>query len=77
MSEPDNPLDEERFTFQETKDGLVQIAFHGKTVTRLSGKLAHRFLNKIATCDPRERQLLMAKATGHFKHGNERSAKRD
>jgi hypothetical protein len=75
LSVPTDPLDEERFTFQETKGGLVQIAFNGKTVTRLTGKLARRFLNKIAICDARGRQLVMAKATGHFKHGNERSVK--
>ena len=74
---PTDPLDEERFTFQESKGGLVQIAFCGKTVTRLTGKLASRFLNKVAACDARGQQLLMAKATGHFKHGNERGVKPD
>ena len=64
-----------RFDCNETKSGLVQISYGGKTVTMLSGKDAQRFLVKIGACDARGHQLLMAKATGHFKHGNERGYK--
>lgn len=71
-----DPLDQERFTFQQTKQGLVQISFEGEVVTRLAGKQALRFLNRIDRVGPRERQLQMAKATGHFKHGNERPIQR-
>jgi hypothetical protein len=71
----EDTLEIERFDCNETKSGLVQISYEGKTVTTLSGKDAQRFLVKIAACDTRGRQLLMAKATGHFKHGNERGSK--
>jgi len=69
-------LAEEPFSFRRTKAGDVFISWDGKTVTTLKGKLAAAFLVKIADLDDEKAQLLMAKATGHFKHGNERSAKR-
>lgn len=71
----EDTLEIERFDCNQTKSGLVQISYEGKTVTTLSGKDAQRFLVKIAACDARGHQLLIAKATGHFKHGNERGSK--
>jgi len=68
-------VENDRFDYIETKSGLVQISYLGKTVTTLAGKEAHRFLSKIDSGDGRQRQLLMAKATGHFKHGNERATR--
>ena len=68
-------LAEEPFSFRQTKAGDVFISWNGKTVTTLKGKAATTFLTKIANLDYENAQLLMAKATGHFKHGNERSAK--
>lgn len=67
-----DPLDEARFTFRHTKQGLVQISFEGRVVTTLAGKQALRFLDRVERKSPRDQQLEMAKATGHFKHGNER-----
>ena len=68
-------LEKDRFDFRETKNGLVQISYKGRTVTTLTGKEAQRFVAKISGRTSRECQLLMAKATGHFKHGNERGSK--
>jgi hypothetical protein len=65
-------LAEEPFAYRATKGGVVFISWHGKTVTTLSGKSATTFLGKIARLDTAGAQLLMAKATGHFKHGTER-----
>ncbi|MEM7098978.1 MAG: hypothetical protein AAF541_12025 [Pseudomonadota bacterium] len=65
-------LADEPFDYQETKSGLVQIAYKGKTVTTLKGKEAQKFLDKTRGQDVRAAQLAMAKATGHFKRGNER-----
>ena len=65
-------LSEEPFAYRATKDGAVFISWRGKTVTTLKGKSAERFLARIAGQDDHNVQLLMAKATGHFKHGNER-----
>lgn len=65
-------LSEEVFTYRAVKNGTVFIAWNGKTVTTLAGKDAERFLAKIAGLTDRDAQLVMAKATGNFRHGNER-----
>lgn len=73
MSEIDKRgrLEEEPFTFQSTKDGKVFIYWSGKLVTTLRGKAAEKFLRSMANANPAQAQLLMARVTGHFKHGNE------
>ena len=60
------------FDYRAAKDGKVFISWHGKQITILSGKTAEKFLAKAETADFMEVQLLMAKATGNFKHGNEK-----
>ena len=65
-------LQAEPFTFHETKDGTVLIYWHGKQIMILSEKKAGRFLQAIAQANAHEAQLLMARVTGNFKHGNER-----
>jgi hypothetical protein len=74
MSEIDrrNRFAEELFAYRAINDGSVFISCQGKTVTTLRGKAAERFLAKIDGLDARAAQLAMAKAIGHFKHGNER-----
>jgi hypothetical protein len=74
MSEIDrrSRLADEPFAYRATKDGTVFISWHVKTVTTLRGKPAERFLTSIHDLDDQAAQLLMAKATGHFKHGTER-----
>lgn len=64
-----------RFDFTQSKAGLVTISSNGKAAKSLKGKDAARFLNKIESCDAEQAQLLMAKATGQFKFGNEKLAK--
>lgn len=75
MSEIDKRgiLDEEVFTYRATKDGKVMISWRGKQVTILKGKQAQEFLAKIAGLEHKQAQLVMAKLTGNFKHGNERT----
>jgi len=68
--------DDKVFTHLVTKDRKVFIAWHGKMVTTLSGGNAERFIAAIAGADEDAAQLLMAKATGHFKHGNEKANQR-
>ncbi len=65
-------LQEEPFSFRETRDGKVFIYWHGKQVTVLKGKVASKFLKDISHADSAQAQLLMARVTGHFKHGNEK-----
>lgn len=71
----EDPLDLPRFSYTSGKSGLVQISFEGRTITQLKGRDAEKFLRRIETADTRNQQLIMAKTTGHFKHGNERLSK--
>ena len=64
------------FEFRDTKSGTVQIFYLGKNVTTLSGGSAAKFLSKVLLLDESGQQLVMAKTTGHFKHGNERLQKK-
>jgi hypothetical protein len=66
-----NKLDEEVFTYRITKDNKVFISWQGKQITILSGKVIEKFISKIQLASFKEAQLIMAKATGNFKHGNE------
>ena len=69
-------LEEQPFTYRATKDNKVFISWHGKQVTILSGKKAENFIADISDFNDEDAQLVMAKATGHFKHGNEKTNKR-
>jgi hypothetical protein len=68
-----NRLDEEIFSYKVSKDNKVFIFWYEKQVTILMGKESEKFLARIEKADSKEAQLIMAKATGNFKHGNERS----
>ena len=61
------------FTWAATKDGLVRISWQGKVVTTLAGERATRFLDQVEDADEDAEQLLLARVTGNFKRGNERS----
>ena len=65
-------LDEDVFSYRALKDGKVFIYWHDQHVTTLAGKTAQKFLGKIDGLEGKAAQLVMAKATGNFKHGNER-----
>ena len=58
------------FSFVQRKSGAVVISHHGRTATILRGHKAEAFLAKLAHGDGQE---LMARATGNYKRGNERS----
>jgi pimeloyl-ACP methyl ester carboxylesterase len=44
---------------------------YGKQAAVLNGKVASKFLKDISSADSMQAQLVMARVTGHFKHGNE------
>lgn len=67
-----NKLDEEVFTYRINKDNKVFIFWNGKQIMILAGSESEKFMRRIKTADPKEAQLIMAKVTGNFKHGNER-----
>jgi hypothetical protein len=48
------------------------VAFHGRHVVTLAGGEAQRLAGRLEGADADRTQLLLAKATGNFKHGNER-----
>ena len=60
------------FAWQAAKDGRVRISWRGRVVTTLTGAPAARFLCDAEGADEEAAQLLMARATGNFKRGNER-----
>ena len=49
----------------------VFIFWYKKQVMILKGQQARKFIDKIAHLNGKAAQLVMAKITGHFKHGNE------
>lgn len=55
-----------------TKDGSVRISYGGRVVTTVAGDQAKRLVQALASADGRAAQLLLAKATGNFRRGNER-----
>jgi len=59
----------------EQRDGAtaVVITHHGRPITTLRGSRAERFLREVAAGDA---QLVMARWTGNYKRGNERTARR-
>jgi hypothetical protein len=59
------------FSYRPRKDGTVAIFWNNRPATVLTGRLAQRFLEAAPDADEEERQLLMARATGNFKRGNE------
>lgn len=65
-------LEEEVFAYRMVKDGRVLLYWHDRHIKTLAGKDAEKFRASIAEADDFEAQLIMAKATGNFKHGNER-----
>jgi len=62
------------FSYRATANGVVVIRRDGRVVTVLRGVRASEFLGKVASAPPDEQQLAMARATGNYRRGNERTA---
>ena len=65
-------LKEQPFTFSQRGDGSVAVLWKGRRVSVLTGKLAENFLAAAPEFTGQELQLLLAKASGNFKRGNEK-----
>ncbi len=63
----------EPFTYRPTKDGKVMVSWGGRVVTTVAGAAAARLIKQLAGADEAMVQLALAKITGHFKRGTERS----
>ena len=57
----------------DTRGGEVVITHHGRRATVLRGAAAARFLADVEDGD--DAQELMARLTGNYRRGNERTAK--
>lgn len=66
-------LDAQPFDYRAGKDGKVFLSWEGKQVKIVKGKEAEKLLSKLETATDKEAQLIMAKLTGNFKRGNERT----
>lgn len=65
------------FSYRATKSGKVMISRGGRQISVIAGDSAQRLLARlVATKVEEERQLLLAKATGNYRHGNERTWQR-
>ncbi|WP_461104300.1 hypothetical protein [Tessaracoccus terricola] len=62
----------EGFAYSVRKDGTVVITHHGRQAGLLRGRRAADFL---ADAEAGDEQELMARLTGNYKHGNERTAR--
>lgn len=66
---------ERPYAFRTNAAGDVTIHWRGRLAATLRGRAAARFLARVEGADEVTAQLAMAKATGPFKHGNERMAR--
>ena len=62
------------FTFRLKKSGEVEILHRGKLASTLRGTDAMDFIAEVESGEFADAQQLMARMTGNYKHGNERTA---
>lgn len=62
----------EGFEYDDRGRDEVHITHHGRLATVLRGTRAQDFLEEVGEDDD---QLLMARVTGQYRHGNERIAR--
>lgn len=67
-------LEDDPFDYQITKSGLLLIRRGGRVVMELGGKKAAALIPKLGR-DADTDQHLLARATGHYRHGNERQSR--
>lgn len=69
MGQPDG------FTFAIRGNGDVVIHHHGRLAATLRGDAAAELLEEMEGADPVDAQARMARLTGNYRRGNERTAK--
>jgi len=75
-SDKRNRLGENPFTYSISKNQTVFISYEGKQIKIAKGKEAEKLIGKIQQAETdKDVQLVLAKATGNFKHGNEKMGK--
>lgn len=73
---PKKPLEGMPFSYRQYKNGTISISYENKEITTLKNKAAIKFSLAIQDSTDMEAQMIMAKITGNFKHGNERDGKK-
>ena len=68
-----NKFEEKIFSYRKAKDNKVFIYWNNKQVMILKSTKAQKFIKNMESLDDREKQLVMAKITGNFRRGNERT----
>jgi hypothetical protein len=63
------------FTYRTRKNGDVEILHHGRLAATLRGTNAVDFIQDVDDSTDADAQQLMARLTGNYKRGNERTAK--
>ncbi|MEM6985396.1 MAG: hypothetical protein AAF499_02555 [Pseudomonadota bacterium] len=61
------------FTWQTRRDGSIAIQWRGQAARTVSGFAAAKLQRQLDAGDTAAQQQALAKATGKFKRGNERS----
>ncbi len=72
MDQRDILKTEQPFSYRITKKGSALLFHQGKLIKTVSKKVVYKIEEAEKLHDPLEVQLVLAKLTGHFKHGNER-----
>jgi hypothetical protein len=62
------------FTYRSRKDGSVEVLHHDRLASTLRGRDAASFIGKVDALSQTDAQRLMARVTGNYKRGNERSS---
>lgn len=65
-------VEDQAFTFQESKEGKIIIFYYNKQIMIVKEQRACTLSQKLANASLEEQQMILAKATGNFKRGNER-----
>ena len=68
----DDALAADPFDWQVTKSGTVLVFRRGRQIVTVGGKAGAKLAAQLELVDERAAQQLLARATGNYKHGNER-----
>ena len=72
MTDRRGRLESDPFDHRLTADGSIRISRGGRVVTVVRGDAARRLAVRLADAEPAAVQLELARATGQYRHGNER-----
>jgi hypothetical protein len=68
----DDALAADPYAWQVTAAGAVRVFRGGRLVATVGGRRAARLAAQLHDADDAAAQQLLARATGHYRHGNER-----